>query len=205
MESATINPATLRDLEALVSRGVAAGFYLAGGTGLAMHIAHRESHDLDFFSAEPFSEDAFMGRLAVAGKFTLEKKEAGTVCGVFHDTLVSFLSYPYPLLEPCAQGFGVEVASIPDIACMKLDALASRGARRDFVDIYCIIKRGAFSLPHLLELFAQKYSAVNYNLMHIKKGLTYFTDAEREPMPMISDPVAWDVVKDFFIAEAGKL
>ncbi len=205
MESATINPATLRDLEVLASRGIADGFYLAGGTGLAMHFGHRESHDLDFFCGEPFGEDALIKNLAAAGLFAVEKKENGTVRGTFRDTLISFFYYPYPLLGESVPAFGVAVASVQDIACMKLDAMASRGAKRDFVDLFIIIHQAGLSLPHLLGLFAKKYAAVDYNLMHVKKGLVYFVDAEQEPMPLMSDPVAWDVIKEFFLAEAQKL
>lgn len=205
MDTSTISPATLRDLEILAARGVTAGFYLAGGTGLAMHLGHRESHDLDFFSGEAFRAETVMEHLAASGSFVAEKKEIGTIRGMFQDTLVSFFHYPYPLLEPCVQSFGTQIASIPDIACMKLDALASRGAKRDFVDIYCVTHEAGLSLSRLLELFARKYAAVGYNLMHIKKGFVYFEDAEHEPMPHMRNAVPWDGVKEFFIDEARSL
>ena len=205
MDTSTISPTTLRDLAVLTARGVSGGFYLAGGTGLAMHLAHRESYDLDFFSREQFGEDVLIERLASTGSFSVEKKETGTVRGTFQETLVSFFYYPYPLLEPCVSALNIQVASMPDIACMKLDALASRGAKRDFVDIYRILQEGGLSLPRLLELFEKKYAAIGYNLMHVKKGLVYFEDAEHEPMPRMQSPVAWDKIKKFFIGEARNL
>ena len=205
MDTSTISSATLRDLEVLTASGVPHGFYLAGGTGLAMHLAHRESYDLDFFSVEQFGEDILIERLAAAGSFSIEKKETGTVRGTFQETLVSFFYYSYPLLEPCMPVLGIQVASVSDIACMKLDALASRGAKRDFIDIYCILQENGLSLARLLELFEKKYAAVGYNLMHVKKGLVYFEDAEHEPTPRMRNPVAWDKVKEFFIDKARDL
>ena len=202
MDASTISPATLRDLELLTACGIVSDFYLAGGTGLALHLGHRESHDLDFFSGESFDESMLMGRLVAAGSFAAEKKETGTVRGTFHETLVSFFYYPYPLLEPCVPTLGIRVASVSDIACMKLDALASRGAKRDFVDVYCIVQKTGLPLSRLLELFAEKYASVGYNLMHIKKGLVYFEDAEHEPMPHMRNPVGWDEIKEFFIASS---
>lgn len=206
MEAASaVSAATRKDLEILIRAGIIGGFYLAGGTALAFLLSHRESHDLDFFSKENFSEDALIVKLEAAGKFSLEKKERGTVRGKFGETLVSFFCYPYPLLEEVAVHAGVPIASIKDIACMKLDALASRGARRDFVDLYFVLHEQGFSLSILIDLFGKKYASLDYNIVHVQKGLVYFDDAEREPMPRMIRPAAWQDVKDFFISETTKL
>ena len=203
--TSAVSEATRKDLDVLISAGIANGFYMAGGTALAFLLSHRESHDLDFFSAERFSEDTLITKLKAAGQFSLEKKEEGTVRGTFGATLVSFFHYPYPLLEKPVSQDGMPLASMADVACMKLDALASRGAKRDFVDLYVILHEPDFSLTRLLELFAQKYAPLNYNLLHIQKGLVYFEDAERDPMPRMIRPIAWQDVKDFFIAETAKI
>ena len=121
------------------------------------------------------------------------------------NTLVSFFSYPYPLLEKTTEVSGVAIAALADIACMKLDALASRGAKRDFIDLYVVLNQGGMTLPALLELFSKKYQTLNYNLMHIQKSLVYFADAENEPMPTIKTPIAWERVKEFFIAEIQRI
>ncbi|MEK7098952.1 MAG: nucleotidyl transferase AbiEii/AbiGii toxin family protein [Patescibacteria group bacterium] len=203
--TSAVSEATRKDLDVLISAGVTDGFYLAGGTALAFLLSHRESHDLDFFMRDAFDEDALTARLEIAGTFSLEKKEKGTVRGMFGATLVSFFHYPYPLLEDPHMRERVMLASLADIACMKLDALASRGARRDFVDMYVILHEQGFSLPRLLQLFAEKYASLDYNLLHIQKGLVYFEDAERDPMPRMIRPVAWQDIKDFFIAETAKI
>ena len=92
MEYATVSAATLRDLEALTENNITERLYLAGGTGLAMRLGHRESHDLDFFSISAFGEDALVLKMESVGHFALEKKEQGTVRGTFRDTIVSFFS-----------------------------------------------------------------------------------------------------------------
>lgn len=206
MEHASaVSEATCKDLEVLIRAGITDGFYLAGGTALALVLSYRESHDLDFFRQDAFDEDALVARLEAAGKFSLEKKETGTVRGTFGGTLVSFFHYPYPLLEKPRAHEGILLASLADIACMKLDALASRGARRDFIDLYFVLHEPGFSLAKILELFAEKYASLDYNLLHIKKGLVYFADAENDSVPRMIKPAVWREVKDFFIAEAGIL
>ncbi|MDP3772577.1 MAG: nucleotidyl transferase AbiEii/AbiGii toxin family protein [bacterium] len=206
MEHASaVSRATRDDLEKLVAKGITRGFYLAGGTGLALLFNHRESRDLDFFSEAPFTEDALVAHLTNAGTFALEKKEEGTVLGQFNNTRVSFFHYPYPLLEAPSLQAEVLVASPSDIGCMKLDALASRGLKRDFFDLYTILHKTDLSLSDLLRIFEKKFSSVRYNMMHIKKGLVYFVDAEHDPMPNMLEPIAWETVRDFFLTETKKL
>jgi hypothetical protein len=97
----------------------------------------------------------------------------------------------------------VLIADIEDIACMKLDALANRGTKRDFIDLYCIAQQ--LPLPDVIVLFQKKYASVHYNLLHIKKSLVYFDDAEEEPLPDMHVPIQWNEVKEFFKREAVKL
>jgi len=172
-------------------------FYLVGGTALALYFGHRMSGDFDFFSQKPFDESALISRISKLGKFQLEQKSEQTVIGMLNDIKLSFLGYNYPLLFPLENFNGLNIASVLDIACMKIDAIASRGTKRDFIDVYFIIKKTA-TLTKILDYFEKKYSALNYNMMHIKKSLVFFDDADLEPMPVMLEPVDWEVVKKFF-------
>jgi hypothetical protein len=109
---------------------------------------------------------------------------------------VSLLGYPYPLLHAGERLSGLTIADARDIACMKLSALAGRGTRRDFVDVYVALQH--IQLAELLTLFQRKYAGVNYSLLHLFKSLTYFGEAERDPMPDMLIPLAWEDVTAFF-------
>ena len=196
---------TQDDLEILAKTALLKDFYLAGGTGLATYLNHRDSIDLDFFSLHEFNENQLVAELAQAGTFALSVKEQGTVSGSFRETLVSFFHYPYPLLEKPVETRNVSIASIRDIACMKLDAASSRGTKKDFIDLYCIVHMTNHALPELLVSFSQKFAIIKYNLMHIKKSLLYFADAEQDPMPLMRMPLAWETVRTFFEKEVPKL
>ena len=86
---------------------------------------------------------------------------------------------------------------------MKISALAARGARRDFVDFYAAAQ--AYGFRHLLDLFHRKFKPASYSAVHLLKSLTYFEEAEKEPMPDVLAPYSWDDVKRFFVREAARL
>ncbi|MBI2034068.1 MAG: nucleotidyl transferase AbiEii/AbiGii toxin family protein [Candidatus Liptonbacteria bacterium] len=195
---------TKRLLPSLIKTPFISQFYLAGGTGLALQLGHRISGDLDFFSREEFSESLLVQKLSELGELRLEKKAEQTVLAVVNGVKLSFLGYPYPLLFPLEKTLGLCVADLRDIACMKIDAVSSRGTKRDFIDLYYIIKTSV-PLADLLPLFAKKYASLHYNLVHIKKSLVYFDDAEGDPLPQMLKQVEWNEVKLFFEREVVKV
>lgn len=199
----TLAEAAAGALHELKQAGVLDDFYLAGGTGLALYLGHRRSRDLDFFSATRFQEDALVAEIQHLGGFALTAKAPHTLHGVVQSARVSFLSYPYPALFPFADFSGVNVADPRDIACMKISAIASRGTRRDFVDLHAVSK--LYRLAELLDLFQQKYAQVSYSMVHALKSLTYFDDADKDPLPDMLVPLDWDEVKRFFVSEAVRI
>lgn len=178
-------------------------WYLAGGTGLALHLGHRRSHDFDFFSREAVDPEAVMRKLKTLGGFSVAEQAPGTLHATVEGIKVSFLAYPYPLLFPFATFLDVNVADPREIACMKLSAIASRGTKRDFIDLYVVARQSG--LAHLLEWFKQKYADVNPSLTHVLKSLAWFEDAEKDPMPDMLAPLAWEEVKRFFRNEVTRL
>src|SRR5271157_3904552 len=185
---------TLRDLQqtSLLER-----FYLAGGTGLALHIGHRRSIDLDFFSRDAFDPEAILGKAESLEGLHVLSKDPETLHLTIGETKVSFLGYRYPLLFPCEEISEVKVADPRDIACMKVSAIASRGTKRDFVDLY--VSAGRFGLANILEWFDRKYAQTHHNKLHVLKSLTFFDDAEKDPMAHMLAPLAWEEVKRFFV------
>nr|WP_277998748.1 nucleotidyl transferase AbiEii/AbiGii toxin family protein [Moorella sulfitireducens] len=184
-------------MELLSSTGLLQNFYLAGGTALALHLGHRLSEALDFFS--PGTVDTFIlkQRLQDLGNFQLLEEKWGTLHGIFQETKVSFLYYRYPLIFPPATFRGCPVASPGDIAPMKIEAIASRGSRKDFYDLYFITREIA-GLPRCLEFYKRKFAGTGFNLYHVLKSLTYFRDAEREKEPVLLRRVSWNKVKEYF-------
>ncbi len=176
---------------------------LAGGTGLALRLGHRHSRDLDFFSRDAVDPEALIGKLKTLPGFALTSQAPGTVHAALQGVKISFLAYPFPVLFPFAGFLGVNVADPRDIACMKLSAIASRGTKRDFVDLYVVVRQEG--LAPSLEWFKHKYAEVNQNIVHVLKSLTYFEDADKEPMPDMLALLSWEDVKRFFRREVPRL
>ena len=84
---------------------------------------------------------------------------------------------------------------------MNISFISGRGTRKDFIDLYFICK-DVVSFEELLKLFKKKYKSINYNIVHILKSLTYFNDAEKDPMPNMLKPVSWTKVKLLFQSNA---
>lgn len=175
-----------------------AGTYLAGGVAVALRCSHRTSHDLDLFVPEDFDSAAFVERVAagVAGARVL-----GTALGTVEldvgGTPASVLRYRYPVLAPAEtrNDLPVPIAAAADLVCMKLAALAGRGAARDFWDLHELIlqRLGAASLPEALALYRRKFPSDDIG--HVVRSLAYFSDAEAEPFPLGLDPQGWQGIK----------
>jgi len=184
-------------LEILKKAGLIAGFYLAGGTGAALHLGHRLSADSDFFSRKKFDNQRLLQNVKESGKFSIVKEAENTLTGVFNGTKITFLAYDYPLLFPLKKIGHINLADLRDIACMKISAISSRGSKKDFIDLYFICQQG-ISLKQALALFEKKYQSADYNMVHILKSLVFFDDADSDPMPKMLVPVAWKQVKNYF-------
>lgn len=204
MPQEIISKKTKGNLEILTREGMLKTFYLAGGTGVALQLGHRFSLDLDFFTKKDIATKIFIQKIKTRGKFSVEREAENTLIGIFNGIRVSFLKYDYPLLFNLKQIEGIRIADLRDIGCMKIDAISSRGMKRDFVDLFFIC-REVISLKNLLSLFKRKYKSVNYNMMHILKSLAYFEDAENNPMPKMIVSASWQEIKNFLKKEIKKI
>lgn len=177
-----------------VTKGL--NFYLAGGTAAALYFGHRRSADLDWFTAEKLKDPLSLARELESEGVEVKVKDLsrGTLHCMIKGVRVSFFEYLYPLLSPLVpcDAFGCLAASLEDIACMKLVAIAQRGFKKDFLDIYAICKRYK-RLSELLKLSAKKFALEDSS--SILYGLTYFEDADRERAPEMLWRIDWRRVK----------
>lgn len=166
------------------------GFYLAGGTAVALQLGHRRSVDLDWFTQDSLSDPMqWAQQLRNAGvRLVTESIDETTLHASVHGVRVSFLEYRYPRLQSRVawSKYDTELAALDDLACMKLSAIAQRGTKKDFVDLYAIVREHR-SLPALIERYRRKYSTED--TAHLLYALVYFDDADAERMSVL----LWDV------------
>ena len=201
-------PQPVHDLMAEVGHHpFAQRFYLAGGTALALQLGHRISVDLDFFSATDELPNESRREIveALRSKCPVEVLEStvGNLLLRIRETRIGFFSYGYALLEPTFSVLGVEVASLLDIGMMKLDALISRGARKDFYDLYFIAQH--IPIEEMLRRGPEKYPYAKDYAMMALISMTDFTNADRQAPVETFPSVLWGEIKAFFISEARRL
>ncbi|MFQ5769354.1 MAG: nucleotidyl transferase AbiEii/AbiGii toxin family protein [bacterium] len=182
-------------------------FYLAGGTALALQVGHRISTDLDWFSStvhlQKNEREEIILDLNKSGEFEFVSEQDGMLFTRLFKADVSFIYQHHPLLELTIEYKGIQLASPADIGLMKLAAINSRGTRRDFVDIYCL--RKIITLEKLLQLIAKKYADRPTFLAIAARALTYFEDAEQQPMPKMLISIEWNDVKNYCTTVARQL
>jgi hypothetical protein len=186
-----------------------ADFYLAGGTAVAIHLGHRLSLDLDFFSVRPDVDlDAVRDsvRHAFAEASTVAQTDAAVQL-LCDGAPIDLVRYPYPPVRAIERtSDGIAVASLLDLAAMKLGALSRRGLRRDFWDLAEIVRRGGVSLGEACQAYRDRYGVAEADLYHVLRALTWFEDAERDPVyPAGLTEAGWREIKAFFVREAPKL
>src|SRR3989344_1094133 len=168
------------------------GWYLAGGTALALCVWNRQSVDLDFFTIQKkFDELAVEREMENAGEWKKVYGENGTIYGVFEGAKVSFIAYPFftPRVEKIKYG-NVSILLPQDIAVMKIIAVSQRGRKRDFFDLYWYA-RHVEPLEQTIKRLPEQYPSVAHDYHHILKALVYFDDAESDPDPEINFEADW--------------
>src|SRR5262249_11045226 len=120
---------------------------------------------------------------------------------------IDFVKYPYPPLDrPIATTGRVAIASLRDLGVMKLAAIARRGLRRDFWDLFEILQREGMSLSELGASYVERFGVAESDLYHVLKALTYFHQPEADPvLPAGLSPARWRAIKAFFARDAPKL
>lgn len=173
-------------------------FVLAGGTAVALHLGHRRSADFDFFTEKPFSnEKVFLAVKQLGHTLETLQEEQGTLTLSAAGVKVSFFRIPYPFLEKKDDLSGIPVAGLVDIASMKILAITQRGAKRDFIDLFFILRDVPFA--KVAENMIARFGKDRINPVVVGKALVYFSDAETDPEPdFIGKKKDWREIKKYF-------
>jgi hypothetical protein len=232
-------------LEILSQSDICKNFYLAGGTAVAIQLGHRVSVDLDFFTSTKFDAEEFANSIVSRNIGASDSQDntsqisdlqisEGTVKFQLAGAMVSYFYHPYPLLEDLIPFEKIHMAGLLDIGLMKINAIANRGSKKDFVDLYFISKAmGAVDsigtedyaglnnsaglddsakldvptgLSRIFTAFPKKYQGVQ-DLYHFAKALIYFADADSDTEPEPNMLVKWDwkEIKEYLIEKTQAL
>lgn len=187
----TVEPSTLELLKKLQQLPILRDTRLVGGTALALQLGHRKSIDLDFFGQVDVSSQDLQEALRAIGTLTVLKESKNIHIYVLNGIKIDIVNYTYPWLDDVVCDNNIRLASPKDIAAMKITAIIGRGTRKDFADIYFLLRR--YSLKFILDCYQQKYP--DSSTFMAMKSLAYFDDAEEEPMPYMFADITWEEIK----------
>ena len=189
----TIHPDTLELLRKLSLLPELSQMRLVGGTALALQYGHRQSIDLDFFGDMTNAPDEIINKMSEFGDCVVLNNQKSILQLVVSGVKVDVIDYSlYKWIDSPVCENGLKLASVQDIAAMKINAIEGRGSRKDFIDVYMLLKK--YSLDEILGFYKQKYP--NYSIFRALLSLTFFEDAERESMPIMLIDDSWEQMKN---------
>lgn len=163
-------------------------FVLYGGTAVALQIGHRESIDFDFFGSEEFDPDALLDSLPFLQNARVTQRKQNTLTALVDrggDVSLSFFGLPtiQQIKAPLrTSDNGIRVASLVDLAGMKVSVIQKRAEWKDYTDIAALLDHG-ITLDVALSAGMAIYGD-QFNPQITLKALSYFDDVDG-----IADPV----------------
>jgi hypothetical protein len=186
------------DLLPLVESFCDKGFYLAGGTALALQTGHRESIDFDLFKYEDFKNQDILHEV----RSLLKNKSIEVLIDILDEytclidgVKVTFLRYPFKI-DNIINIEDICVADKLTIGAMKAYALGRRAKWKDYVDIYTLLQESDLDTICNIanDIFGTLFSRKNF-----LQQLSFFDDIDysEEVIWRKDNPPSKDDVKNF--------
>lgn len=183
LHTEAIEASTLNVIKDLMTDEKLTDFFLVDGTNLVLNYGHRKSVDINLFTQKEFNNRDLEKYLKERYNFSTDFMAINILKGYINGTMIDCITYQYPLLQPLKIIDKIRMASIEDIAAMKLATIVDNGSRiKDFVDITEIAKH--ICLNTMINAYEKKYDYENR--MIVLKTLSYYDDIKiNEPIQCI--------------------
>lgn len=202
LQTQTVVPELLELLNKIMKEELFSNYYLVGGTSLSLQIGHRNSIDIDLFGDCEINQTVFINKLKEFGDVIVTQSTNNILITNVNGIKVDFVNYKYPVLLKPLVVQNIRMLTTTDIAAMKLNAIAGRGSKKDFIDLFFLLEQ--FSLRQMITFYNQKYS--DGSEFMVIKSLSYFDDADEQLNPkMLQNNFSWDTCKKIIIEEVLKL
>lgn len=199
----TVDPDLRYCLDILMKAEILADFRLVGGTALSLQVGHRRSVDIDLFTDAPYGTVDFQGIdefVEAAFPYASHMANCSPVLGKSYsignhrtNAVKLDLFYTDPFILPAVVAENIRLASVEEIAAMKLDVILRGGRKKDFGDLHELLT--IHDVSTLLALHRQRYEyAHDRNLL--LKNLTDFASAEEDFDPICLKGKYWQFVKE---------
>lgn len=183
------------------------GFYLAGGTALALQIGHRISVDFDLFSEAEIEKNLLpkVRRVYADVPLNVSVNNPDELTVFVQETKITFLHYPFPTLSTPDTYEGIRILTIPEIAATKAYTIGRRGSYKDYVDLYFILAEQYASLNDIIGLAEKKYGG-EFNGRLFLEQLIYLDDIEDTAITLLrGGEINILTLEKFFSEEVKKI
>jgi hypothetical protein len=168
--------------------------YLVGGAAVALYLGHRRSGDLDWFTKRTLPPSDVLSDVKSLGMpVHVRQNDEGTFLGHVGGVDYSVFRYRYDRVGRPTSFEGCQLASLKDIAAMKMTAIVQRATKRDYVDLHAIFRERSVTLGDAVSAMERKFPGVNPSLA--LRALTYFKDVDAQPMPEMLAKTSWEQVR----------
>jgi predicted nucleotidyltransferase component of viral defense system len=180
-------------------------FRLVGGTALSLQLGHRISVDIDLFTdayygsidftaidnllekAFPFTEMLYLGNDSFGKSYYIGN--------IRNKAIKLDLFYTDSFIRPIVEKDFVRMASIEEIAAMKMEVIGNGGRKKDFWDIHELLNY--LSLEQMLALHSERYP-YSHSKDVLTNKIVNFQFADDSPDPICLKGKYWDLIKEDF-------
>lgn len=196
----TVAPELLALLDQLMIVESLQNLRLVGGTALALQLGHRESVDIDLFGNIEIADERLKDLLLSIGKIEEINISRSIKQFYVNNIKLDIVNYRYSWLDPLVSIQGIHMASLRDIAAMKLSAITQRGSKKDFIDLYFLLEH--YSIVEMMTFYKKKI--IDGNEWLVYRSLSFFDDADVQPTPKIYVDISWEKIKARIASEVKK-
>ncbi|MDP3758422.1 MAG: nucleotidyl transferase AbiEii/AbiGii toxin family protein [Candidatus Daviesbacteria bacterium] len=182
------------------------GFYLAGGTALALQLGHRRSIDFNLFSSKKIPAYLIkeVEQVFVEWPVRILVNNNNELTVLVSDVKVTFLFYPFPILGKLNEFQKIKLLPAEEIAATKAYTIGRRGSFKDYIDLYFIIKNQVSNLEGIIEMAEKKYGE-NFNARLFLEQLVYLEDIKDTDIVFLKKPVTKNSISSFFIKNISQI
>lgn len=184
------------------------GFYLAGGTALALQIGHRVSVDFDLFGESDILKE-FLAKVEKVFSDPREKispliNNADELTVLISGVKITFLKYSFPVLNEFVDFGDLRMLDVPELAATKAYTIGRRGSFKDYADLFFVLSGGYTDLNKIIGLAEKKYGQ-EFNSRLFLEQLVYLDDVEEIVLNFLGEPVGKKQMEEYFIEQAKKI
>jgi predicted nucleotidyltransferase component of viral defense system len=198
----TVNKVLKQTLENLMAAKEFKQFRLVGGTALSLQLGHRISVDIDLFTDADYTAfdwkviDTYMDTFPYSAHLNTFNPAFGKAYEIgldAHEKVKVDMYHTDPFIRPMKTVKGIRLASIEDIAAMKLEVVHHGGRKKDFWDIHELAEK--FTVKEMLDLHKERYP-YSHNRSLILKNLSHFSEADDDFDPICLRGKYWEFIKE---------